>query len=57
MGRSQSVNVIYFDESGNTEQGFKDKIQPCITFASHNFSEKNCKKFWKVISLKLKLKK
>ncbi|RYB70168.1 hypothetical protein D7289_13405 [Legionella pneumophila] len=44
MGRSQSVNVIYFDESGNTEQGFKDKIQPCITFASHNFSEKNCKK-------------
>ncbi|HAT1676541.1 TPA: hypothetical protein ACIZB4_000489 [Legionella pneumophila] len=40
---SKCLNAVYFDESGNTEQGFKDKSQPCITFASHNFSENNCK--------------
>ncbi|WP_454784689.1 DUF3800 domain-containing protein [Legionella sp. WA2024007413] len=44
---SKGINVVYFDESGNTEQGFKDKKQPFITFASHNFSESSCKKILK----------
>lgn len=57
MIMSKCLNAVYFDESGNTEQGFKDKSQPCITFASHNFSENNCKIILKSHFLEIKRKK
>lgn len=37
-------NIIYIDESGNTESGFKDKKQLFITFASHSATEDSCQK-------------
>ncbi len=36
-------NLIFIDESGNTEPGYKDKSQPWIVFASHSFAEESCK--------------
>jgi hypothetical protein len=35
--------IIYFDESGNTEKGIKDAAQLFITFASIQSTEKSCK--------------
>lgn len=43
MNSISSKNIIYFDESGNSEEGFIDIKQPFITFASHSSSEEQSK--------------